>query len=45
MVWKHWNKWIAIWSENKIEQRKSFDNEQEAIKFENEKRALNKLQR
>jgi len=45
MVFKNGNKWVAGWQENKIEQRKSFDNEQEAIKFENEKRALNKLQR
>jgi len=45
MVWKHGNKWRAEWHENKIRTRKSFDNEQEAIKFENEKRALNKLQR
>ena len=45
MVWKHGNKWRASWHENKILKRKSFDNEQEAIKFENEKRALNKLQR
>jgi len=45
MVRKQGNKWRATWQENKIEQRKSFDNEQEAIKFENEKRALNKLQR
>jgi len=45
MVRKNRNKWRATWQENKIEQRKSFDNEQEAIKFENEKRALNKLQR
>ena len=33
------------WHENKIRKFQSFDNEQEAIKFENEKRALNKLQR
>jgi len=45
MVWKQCNKWRASWYENKILKRKSFDNEQEAIKFENEKRALNKLQR
>ena len=45
MVSKRWNKWVASWYENKIRKRKSFDNEQEAIKFENEKRALNKLQR
>jgi len=45
MVRKRWNKWAVSWYENKIEQYKSFDNEQEAIKFENEKRALNKLQR
>ena len=45
MVEKNWNKWRASWYENKIKKRKSFDNEQEAIKFENEKRALNKLQR
>ena len=45
MVEKTGNKWRARWYENKIEGRKSFDNEQEAIKFENEKRALNKLQR
>jgi len=45
MVIKHRNKWIAYWHENKIRKRKSFDNEQEAIKFENEKRALDKLQR
>jgi len=44
MVRKSWNKWEARWHENKIPMRKSFDNEQEAIKFENEKRALNKLQ-
>ena len=45
MVCKDSNKWVASWQENKIRKRKSFDNEQEAIKFENEKRALNKLQR
>tara|TARA_B100000427_G_scaffold131407_1_gene109330 strand:- start:17721 stop:18989 length:1269 start_codon:yes stop_codon:yes gene_type:complete len=45
MVCKDGNKWVASWQENKIRKRKSFDNEQEAIKFENEKRALNKLQR
>jgi len=45
MVRKHYNKWEARWHENKIPMRNSFDNEQEAIKFENEKRALNKLQR
>jgi len=45
MVRKSWNKWEARWHENKIQKGKSFDNEQEAIKFENEKRALNKLQR
>ena len=45
MVWKDSNKWVASWQENKIRKHKSFDNEQEAIKFENEKRALNKLQR
>tara|TARA_Y100000768_G_scaffold352430_1_gene304042 strand:+ start:1580 stop:2845 length:1266 start_codon:yes stop_codon:yes gene_type:complete len=45
MVRKVGNKWRANWQENKIQKRKSFDNEQEAIKFENEKRALNKLQR
>ena len=44
MVRKVGNKWIARWYENKIRKYKSFDNEQEAIKFENEKRALNKLQ-
>ena len=44
MVWKDSNKWVASWQENKIRKHKSFDNEQEAIKFENEKRALNKLQ-
>ena len=45
MVCKDGNKWIASYQENRIRKRKSFDNEQEAIKFENEKRALNKLQR
>ena len=45
MVRKHYNKWEVNWQQNKIRKRKSFDNEQEAIKFENEKRALNKLQR
>jgi len=45
MVYKKGNKWVSSWQENKISKRKSFDNEQEAIKFENEKRALNKLQR
>ena len=45
MVRKHGNKWEANWQQNKIPMRNSFDNEQEAIKFENEKRALNKLQR
>jgi len=45
MVCKDSNKWIASYQENKIRKRKSFDNEQEAIKFENEKRALNKLQK
>ena len=32
-------------NKTKYKSIKSFDNEQEAIKFENEKRALNKLQR
>ena len=45
MVIKHRNKWIAYWHENKKRKYQSFDNEQEAIKFENEIRALNKLQR
>ena len=45
MVCKHYNKWRVSWHENKIRKRLTFDNEQEAIKFENEKRALNKLQR
>jgi len=45
MVRKRWNKWEARWQQNKIVQQKYFYNEQEAIKFENEKRALNKLQR
>jgi len=45
MVRKVWNKWEARWHENKILKYKSFDNEQEAIKIENEKRALNKLKR
>ena len=45
MVRKHGNKWQVNWSENKKRKYQSFDNEQEAIKFENEKRALNKLQR
>ena len=44
MVCKDKKKWIAYWYENKIRKYQSFDNEQEAIKFENEKRALNKLQ-
>ena len=35
----------AYWQQNKIRKFQSFDNEQEAIKFENEKRALNKLQK
>ena len=45
MVRKHGNKWQVNWDENKKRKYQSFDNEQEAIKFENEKRALNKLQR
>ena len=45
MVRKVGNKWEARWHENKILKYKSFDNEQEAIKIENEKRALNKLKR
>ena len=45
MVKKHYHKWQVYWQENKIQKFQSFDNEQEAIKFENEKRALNKLQR
>ena len=45
MVFKHYNKWQVYWQENKKRKFQSFDNEQEAIKFENEKRALNKLQR
>ncbi|GIS52433.1 MAG: hypothetical protein Ct9H90mP28_1490 [Paracoccaceae bacterium] len=45
MVWKQGNKWQVKWHENKIQKFQSFYNEQEAIKFENEKRALNKLQR
>ncbi len=45
MVDKNGNKWVARWYENKIPMCNSFDNKQEAIKFENEKRALNKLQR
>jgi len=45
MVWKHGNKWVAQWYENKIRKYQSFDNEQEAINYENEKRALDKLQR
>jgi len=45
MVEKQCKKWIARWQENKIQKFQSFDNEQEAIKFENEKKALNKLQR
>jgi hypothetical protein len=45
MVDKNGNKWRVNWSENKIPMCNSFDNKQEAIKFENEKRALNKLQR
>ena len=45
MVRKRWNKWEVYWNEKKIQKYQSFDNEQEAIKFENEKRALNKLQR
>ena len=43
MVRKQYNKWEACWNENKIQKYQSFDNEQEAIKFENEKRALNKI--
>ena len=45
MVRKVGNKWEARWHENKILKYKSFDNEQEAIKIENEKRALDKLKR
>ena len=45
MVRKQYKKWEACWNENKIQKYQYFDNEQEAIKFENEKRALNKLQR
>ena len=45
MVRKQWKKWIAYWCEKSTVKYKSFDNEHEAIKFENEKRALNKLQR
>ena len=45
MVRKQGNKWQVKWHENKKRKYQSFDNEQEAIKFENEKRALNKLQR
>ena len=45
MVWKTGNNWEARWYENKKQKYKSFDNEQEAIKFENENRDLNKLQR
>jgi len=45
MVRKVGNKWEANWQQNKKPKYQSFDNEQEAIKFENEKRALNKLQR
>ncbi|GIS52568.1 MAG: hypothetical protein Ct9H90mP28_2840 [Paracoccaceae bacterium] len=44
MVWKILINGKKL-AKNKIRKRKSFDNEQEAIKFENEKRALNKLQR
>ena len=42
MVYLHGRKWRAIWSENGIEKRKSFYNEQDAIKCENENRAKNK---
>ena len=42
MVRLHRRKWVAVWYENGIEKRKSFINEQEAIKCENENRAKNK---
>jgi len=42
MVRLHRRKWVAIWYENGIEKRDSFDNEQEAIKCENENKAKNK---
>lgn len=47
MVYKHRNinLWEAYWPENKRKKNKFFNNEQDALNYENEKRALNKLQR
>jgi hypothetical protein len=40
MVSKYGNKWVVRWYENKIRKYKSFDNEQEAIDYETEKRTV-----
>jgi len=42
MVYLHGKKWVAEWRENRERERQSFDNKQDAIKFENENRAKNK---
>ena len=39
MVRLQGRKWVARWQENGIEKRVPFDNEQEAIKCENENKA------